>query len=160
MEWNDSVIRYPVTTICEHCGNRGHSLVNCSHQIVYDTIPQLPKDIIDIIQAYKSEFELCDSYMSYFTNYVLPFIIKYNKKKIYYTLYSKICNKTIIQRLNEANTGDIQSVHNLFNIIVDFKWLILNPYLEFPIMFKYMEMIRVYHIPNMQLYYPLLCISE
>ena len=160
MDWNDSLMKFPVSTVCENCGNRGHQFQKCSHQIIYETVTQLPNDIIDIIQAYKSEFELRDSYVSYFTNYVLPFIITYNKKKIYYTLYSKICNKTIIQWFNEANSGDIQSVHKLFNIIVDFKWLILNPYLEFPIMFKYMQMIRVFNIPNMQLYYPLMGISQ
>lgn len=124
-------------TICSIC-NRGHSDKKCSFKRIYDSIPSLPKDLIYIIQSYKTESELYDSYKSYFSNVVLSEFKKTYETTLYKEKYRNIryynffMNVIIhnIKRLsryliNNNNTSDKKiKLFKLLDYICEFKWLI------------------------------------
>ena len=120
---------------CSIC-NRGHSDKNCSFKRIYDSIPNLPKDLIYIIQSYKTESELYDSYKSYFSNIVLSEFKKVYKKTLYkekdrrirfYIFFRKIITPNI-KKLSEIQinnkTDKKRNLFKLLDYIFEFKWLI------------------------------------
>ena len=120
---------------CSIC-NMGHSDKKCSFKRIYDSIPNLPEDLIYIIQSYKTESELYDSYKSYFSNIVLSEFKKVYKKTLYkekdrriryYIFFRKIITHNI-KKLSEIKINNkSDKKRNLFKLldyICEFKWLI------------------------------------
>jgi len=120
---------------CSIC-NRGHSNNKCSFKRIYDSIPILPTELIYIIQNYKTESELYDSYKSYFSNIVLSefknvykkTLYKENDRRIrYYIFFRKIIVhniKNLSNFKNNNNTKKKKKIFKLLDYICEFKWLI------------------------------------
>lgn len=126
----------PLVVKCKKCGRNGHTSGKCSYKTVYDSIPCLPKDIINLIMDSKTTQEENDNYREYFSRMVCKEICEtggfYGYERLEYS--RPIVEKTIFYlniHLRESFPTRQQKLENallLYEHLYEFRWLFMKYY--------------------------------
>lgn len=126
----------PFIAKCKKCGRKGHTTSKCSYKTVYDSIPCLSRDIINLIMDSKAIQEEEDHYRDYFSRIVCKQIRAKGGFYGYICLdYSRPIAEKTLYYLNLHTREDVftkeQKLENairLYEHFYEYRWLIMKYY--------------------------------
>lgn len=126
----------PFVAKCKKCGRKCHITSKCSYNTVYDSIPCLPRDIINVIMDSKAFQEEEDHYRDYFSRIVCKQIREKGGFYGYVCLnyIRPIAEKTVyylnLHIREEVSTKEqkLENALRLYEHFYEYRWLIMKYY--------------------------------